>query len=118
MRDRAANTEAGGRRPKASTAILTAAIQQLRKIVADFADHFTTRELTFTRATGDDLTVSTLEATTTTSRASNTQQLCLTDAPNDPNPCALPNPNSPPCWANPPPQSLQIRRLTRTPQPP
>ena len=48
------------------TAILAGAIQQLWKIVADFADHFTTRELTFTRATGDDLTVKHLRADETT----------------------------------------------------
>lgn len=41
---------------------LIAKVSDLATTVASFADHFTTRELTFTRATGDDLTVNHLHA--------------------------------------------------------
>ena len=61
------------------TAILAAAIQNifaqisdLADTVASFADHFTTRELAFTRASG--------------------QELCLSDAPNDPSPVCITKP--------------------------
>jgi hypothetical protein len=37
-------------------AIVVKAFKQLAATVADFADRFTTKELTFTRATGDEIT--------------------------------------------------------------
>jgi hypothetical protein len=38
-------------------AIIVSAIQQIEKAISDLADHFTTKELTFTRAMGDELDV-------------------------------------------------------------
>ena len=49
-------------------------LTDLANAVAGFAQSFTTKQLTFNRATGDDLSVTTLEATTTT-----TQELCVGD---------------------------------------
>jgi hypothetical protein len=70
---------------------IIAAIQQLDQqlsalsnTVAGFAESFTTNQLTFTRATGGDLSVNTLEATTTT-----TQQLCVSDGPTDQSPVCV-----------------------------
>jgi hypothetical protein len=48
---------------------------RLAATVASFADHFTTRELTFTRATGEDLTL--------------THQLCIADGSADASPICL-----------------------------
>ena len=45
---------------------LSAKLSDLSDTIASFADHFTTRELAFTRATGDDLTVKRLNADETT----------------------------------------------------
>jgi hypothetical protein len=49
---------------------LATELASLKQTIAGFADSFTTKELTFTRATGDELTVKKL----------NTQQLCATKA--------------------------------------
>jgi len=55
---------------RALLAIIISAIQQIEKTIADFADHFnSTKELTFTRATGDKIDVKTVNA----------QKLCLDD---------------------------------------
>ena len=67
------------------TAILAGAIQKLfsqlsdlASTVASFADHFTTRELTFTRATGDEIDVKRTTTDTLCVRKSDATPVCVT----------------------------------------
>jgi len=57
---------------RALLAIIVSAIQQIEKAIANLADRFTTKELTFARATGDAIDVNVLK-----SKEEHTQKLCV-----------------------------------------
>jgi hypothetical protein len=56
---------------------LSARLTSLEQTVAGFADHFTTKELTFTRATGDELDANTVKTKQLCAQKSDGTEVCL-----------------------------------------